>query len=389
MTKTRTRVWVIALAAFAAIGVLVSAHGTHINQLHVTSDAWLATNSGSVGIGTTSPTQKLHVVGAVLSSGSLGSLNALDRTTGTQYALYGADGILRLWRADKGDVLTANSLGDVFLGRNDGFMPDFRWDAANQKLRVRSVIIGDIGDSPDLGLRRSHPDGVDPYYPTPAVVPAGVQVAPIYWQVWGTNGDFDADPPHYGRIAQINAFTRGTPTGTSRPGSLHFSTTPTGSADLVDRMVIRENGWIGIGTDAPYNPLHVAGPITAQGQGSLDGQLCYANNDQTNFEIRKCSSSAKYKTNVRDLAVDRAAFMKLKAREFKWRDTGRPDVGFVSEEIQATYPLLAVHDLDGTPTGVKYSQMTAVLTQIVQEQQLAIEGLQAEVEALKRSLRQR
>jgi hypothetical protein len=275
-------------------------------------------------------------------------------------------------------------VADVFFGRSDGFMKDFHWDAANQKLRVRSVIIGDLGYSPDLGIRRAGPDGADPYTATASALPSGTKVGAIYWQPYGTNNNFDA-VGGTGRIAEISALTRGIPTGTSRPGSLHLQTTGNNQIEPADRLVIRENGRVGIGTTNPINLLHVAGAISAQVANSTttDGSLCYANNDTVTFEIRKCASSQKYKTAIRDLGVDWNGFMKLRPREFTWRETGQRDLGFVAEEMEAINPLLAVHNPDGSAEGIKYFQIMAILTGLVQDQQRAIERLQAELAALK------
>jgi hypothetical protein len=248
------------------------------------------------------------------------------------------------------------------------------------------MIVGDLGGSPDIALRRAGPDldEQDPYFPTPAPVDGGaIQIAPIYWQPFGTNGNFDADSGD-GRMAVINARTRGTPNGTSRPGSLHLGTTSPGNASPTDRMVIRENGRVGIGTENPVSLLEVAGPISAQSSGlPSDGLLCFVATG-TVFEIRKCSSSQRYKTAIKDLDVNWDAFMKLQPREFTWRDSGQQDIGFVAEEMEHIYPLLAVRNPDGSAESIKYIQMTALLTGVVQQQRRAIEQLEAQIAAMKR-----
>lgn len=122
--------------------------------------------------------------------------------------------------------------------------PDFQWDNINQKLKVRAMFLNDLGDSPEIGFRRAGPDNAT-CEQSPEAIGNGVQIAPIYWQAWGTNGDFDALTGS-GQIAQINARTEGEQTGTSRPGALMFSTTPVGEANPRLRLFISSEGefWI-------------------------------------------------------------------------------------------------------------------------------------------------
>ena len=142
--------------------------------------------------------------------------------------------------------LRIDSNGKVFMGRLDGYRgtPDFEWDNPNQKLKVRAMILGDIGDATEIALRRAGPDNAA-YDASPQPLNASVNVAPIYWQPYGTNGDFESSSST-GRIAQIYARTAVIPTGTNRAGTLVFATTSVNQESPTDRIVIDEAGGVTI-----------------------------------------------------------------------------------------------------------------------------------------------
>ena len=63
------------------------------------------------------------------------------------------------------------------------------------------------------------------------------------------------------RAAEIVAFVDGTTGANVMPGRLVFSTTADGASSPTERLRITSDGLVGIGTSAPYAPLHVQGDI--------------------------------------------------------------------------------------------------------------------------------
>jgi hypothetical protein len=177
---------------------------------------------------------------------------------------YENDQSMGLSREAPFDIPSNHFTGDVTFGKitttpSSIQIPDFRWVDDIQKLKVRSLFITDIGDSIDLGLRRVGPDNVGPYHWPPEAVGANKIVGFIYWEPWGTQDDYA------GRIAEIYARTAEIPTATSNAGSLEFTTTPIGKTKPIERMIIDDDGRVGIGTRNPNALLHVNGKAIISG----------------------------------------------------------------------------------------------------------------------------
>jgi hypothetical protein len=173
-----------------------------------------------------------------------------------------------------GTVMT----GQFLAGRTDAWAgaPDFfcrqSTTSASQvnhpladgspKCYARSLIVGDIGDAPELVIRRAGPDNAN-YNAMPQPVGSGAYLGGLYWQAWG--GRCETGQYGYwsgcggnGRTALIYSRTVGAQTGTSRAGSLHFGTTPPGNnGSPVDRLVLSEDGRVIINTLAGMREIEI------------------------------------------------------------------------------------------------------------------------------------
>lgn len=127
------------------------------------------------------------------------------------------------------------------------------------------------------------------------------------------------------------------------------------------RMTILDNGYIGIGTETPANPVqHSNGAYLSTGGVWMD------------------ASSREYKENIKTLTAD-AAFTALKGIEpvtFNYKaDREETHAGFIAEDVP---------DIVATKDRKSLSPMdiVAVLTKVVQEQNKTIEALSAKVRML-------
>jgi len=72
---------------------------------------------------------------------------------------------------------------------------------------------------------------------------------------------------------------------------------------------------------------------------------------------------------------------RLRPVSFQWKDRDVRDLGFVAEEVAEIDPLLATYNDQGEIEGVKYRQLTAVLVNAIQEQQVQIAALRQQITA--------
>ncbi len=133
----------------------------------------------------------------------------------------------------------------------------------------------------------------------------------------------------------------------------------------LDRLTINENGEVG---------------INVLGQGGSTS-LC---RNSLNY-ISTCSSSARYKSNVKDFRSGLSLIAKLRPVSFTWTQGGMPDLGLVAEEVADAEPLLTT-TVGGRVEGIKYDRIGVVLINAVQEQQDQIQAGKDEIENLREKL---
>jgi hypothetical protein len=94
--------------------------------------------------------------------------------------------------------------------------------------------------------------------------------------------------------------------------------------------------------------------------------------------LAACGSARRFKDDVEDLQLGGLETVgRLRPVEFRWKDGGERDLGFVAEEVAVVDPILATYDDAGDLVGVKYRQLTAVLVKALQEQRAEFEAAEA------------
>lgn len=136
-------------------------------------------------------------------------------------------------------------------------------------------------------------------------------------------------------------------------------------------IMIRENGFVGLGTGSPTVRLQVSGDIIAN---SIAG-----------------SSDLRFKTNVRSITSPLEKVKSLRGVYFNWDQNSFPDknfsdnteLGFIAQEVEKVLP--EVVSKDKTPEGyrsVKYDKVVALLVEAIKEQQKQIDSLAIKVNKL-------
>ncbi len=96
--------------------------------------------------------------------------------------------------------------------------------------------------------------------------------------------------------------------------------------------------------------------------------------------LTACSSSLRYKENIRPLAHGLSIIQRFRPVVFKWKERDEHDIGLIAEEAAEIEPLLATYNENGEIEGIKYDQISVILINAVKEQQEQIEGLQKQIE---------
>jgi hypothetical protein len=314
----------------------------------------LCRDSGRVGIGTSSPSQKLHVVGDVLiEEGSGFPRITLKDSDGTN-----TQGFLDQSGGDLGfTAQNGTSHGRIRFKRYDGTTTE------------TSAIIDTSGN---LGIGTTSPSA-----PLHVVGNSYVQSGTLYT---------DTISAYSGSSVNINA------------GSSHFNVTVNGS----ERARIDSSGNLLVGTtDSTPNGLTVNGAIVALNDGtryaislatSTTASATAAAISNTNGlvgSITTSGSATSYNTSsdarLKDVTGEARGLDVINALNpvsYNWKADDKADEGLIAQEVQEIVPN-AVSQNEDEYYQMDYSKLVVHLVKGMKEQQEQIEALQSEINLLK------
>lgn len=138
--------------------------------------------------------------------------------------------------------------------------------------------------------------------------------------------------------------------------------------------------FVGIGTTDPDSRLHVAGFIQVDilDNGGTTSVCRNANN-----RLSTCSSSLRYKKNIKEFSSGLDLVSRLKPITFDWENGGMRDLGLGAEDVAKAEPLLVTYNEKGEVEGVKYDRIAVVLLNAIKEQQVQIEQQQKQLQQQK------
>ncbi|MFC1635349.1 tail fiber domain-containing protein [Planctomycetota bacterium] len=153
-----------------------------------------------------------------------------------------------------------------------------------------------------------------------------------------------------------------------------------GNASITGRVSVDGN----VGIDMfPTRKLSVNGRIGLTDVRVWDGT---DDNDLTwdGFTISREGSSRRYKQNIHPFEEDFHKILKLEAKQFQMREGyGNPEkdlFGYIAEELEEVgLAKLVTHDAEGRPDGIKYKKLAIYLNEIVKEHNQDIAELKNEI----------
>lgn len=135
-----------------------------------------------------------------------------------------------------------------------------------------------------------------------------------------------------------------------------------GGSNPASTFVVRDGG-IGFGTQNPgFNKLNVAVGKT------------------TIADAWTPRSSKRYKENIRTLNNAVGTIEQLRGVSFNWKNTGKPSIGLIAEEVGEVLPELVEYEANGEDAiSLDYDKLTALLVEAVKAQQQQIDELQRQL----------
>jgi hypothetical protein len=399
--------------------------------------------SGNVGIGTTSPSVKLHVSGAraIINDGTETetglSIGTDSTSTGTNYGAIDLNGaayagihlrtsnIVRaslFQYSNSSTTLETNGSAPLIFGINSS--EKARLDTSGRLLvntptsvvvagaeAVQQIVGTPTSDRP-IGLHWGGASIAAPYinfsksrnatYGSYTIVNNGDGLGGLLFA-----GDDGTD---YGSVgAAIEALVDGTPGTNDMPGRLVFSTTADGASSPTERMRISNNGTVLIScTSFPSATVKGVGWANNSGVGyyyssavSITGSSAHAQFINPNGIVGSITTDAsatayntssdyRLKENVFAVTDGITRLQQLKPSRFNFiTDPDKTVDGFIAHEVQEVVPEAITgekdaEDANGNPKyqGIDQSKLVPLLTAALQEAIGEIESLKARVTAL-------
>ena len=302
-------------SAIGALSFVASSNSLVLGSINGINGSTADTN---VGIGTTSPSTRLHVKG----TGIVRTLVDSDSNSGFQVALNGSP----KWTL-------ATGTGNQFQIYNESLGQNAVW--INQTNNNFGVGTTTPAEKVDVAVNSGHILLGDP-----GCLSGFTAIG------FGTS---------LAGCANYSMVGNGTDTIINRPtgGTISFREANSTQMSIASGGAVTVNGTLAV--------FNISAP------GSIP--LCY---DGITSKLAQCSSSLRYKTNLAPYRAGLDVVSRLRPITFDWKQGGMHDVGFGAEDVAKVDPLLVTHNREGEIEGVKYDRISAVLVNAVKEQQAQI-----------------
>jgi hypothetical protein len=161
-------------------------------------------------------------------------------------------------------------------------------------------------------------------------------------------------------------------------------------------MRITSGGIIGINTTATTGQLNLEGIsgiyYSSTGRGNRQiyfgtgGDLLFYNTSNYGYLSAAGSwinaSDSSIKKDIIDIKYNINDVMKLKPRSYKMKDGNKEEIGFIAQEVEGVIPELVNDAIGSGVKGLNYGNMVSLTVKSIQEQQILIQELSAQIKEL-------
>jgi hypothetical protein len=318
-------------------------------------------SSGNVGIGTSSPENKLDVRGIV------NCTNASSEGSGTE--------VIRFARSDFPDFYHS-IFASAGSGSNADHKLDFRLNTgSSDTVTSRMTLVG----NGNVGIGTTSPAQKLHLLRASSGATYGADGADLF--IIENNDTIRIDlrttsSNTAGIMFSDNVRVAGELSYSHSSDSMSFRTNSAG------RMTIDSNGNVLIGrTD---NPSGVSNSLYATGVYAVTGAV--SANVHVNSEglLYRATSSLRYKNTIQNATHGLTELLNLRPVTFKSNNEGDKIFGgLIAEEVhEAGLTEFVEYDDEGNPDALHYSNMVSICIKAIQEQQTKIQELEARITAL-------
>jgi prepilin-type N-terminal cleavage/methylation domain-containing protein len=315
-----------------------------------------STATGNVGIGTATPSSKLHVrTDANLSTGSL-TVASPDSST----MMFAPDAAVGNW-----SPLTQSSDSALIFhsGAIDtGALTIGQWSASARGMRITStgnVGIGTASPSTTLSVYNGNETaaltGV-----TQSLTSSGINIVTDYTANNYTPGVFWSTANDNPTRPKAGIWLQETGSGTL----MQFGTSNSYATGITNEaLTIIPSGRVGIGTNAPTEVLEVNGFVYAQ-------DYFIPSDKRLKHDIAPLFDGAAL-----------ATLEKIRAVSFKWNKDNKPDAGVIAQEVESVFPQ-AVRTATNGFKRVAYDKLVLPLIEAVKELHALVKSVIARLDSV-------
>lgn len=309
---------------------------------------------GNVGIGTSQPQEKLHVVGNMLVQGAspawLKLMASLGSDAGIALTSLGAG--VNTW-----EILREGASADLRIGERFPY-PPFSGQWLVVKARTGNVGLGTAQPDGKLHVLGDvliqSATGADAVRAPLRVVRQGAGRQLLAYFSNPQDGSAEVDVQLAGGTMLPWGWSIKAASGMLTIGSV---------AVLPPALNVTSTGRLGISDTSPEYRLELPNTANSGGRGRANAWTTY--------------SSRRWKTNVRPIENAMDKVMRLRGVSFDWKEGGAHDIGLIAEEVGPVVPEVVDYEANGDDaTALAYDRLVALLIEALKEQQARIDELE-------------